>query len=239
MAMISRRHAGTRLAARAAVIAGAVALAGVALAAPAGAAGTSTSAGDENWLVAAHQTNLSEMAAGRDASRYAQDRSVRGFAEDLVTDHAERDRKIVELASKYDVFLPKTPTTAQAQALAALQGREGEAYDTAWVRARIASHRQAQTVNQREIDSGEASDVRTAARDARETEQDHLESLSDLAVDLGIAGPPAEVTGGTGGQAAAMLSAERRLPATILAAIGLALIGTELVLARRRRRAAR
>jgi putative membrane protein len=236
--MIPRSHAGTRLATRAAVIAGAVALAGVALAAPAGAAGTSTSAADENWLVAAHQMNLAEMAAGRDASRYANDGSVRDFAEDLVSEHGELDQKIIELARKYDVFLPKTPTAAQAQALAALQGREGEAYDTAWVRARIASHRQAQTVNQREVDSGEASDVRTAARDTRATEQDHLERLNDLAVDLGIAGPPAEVTGGTGGQAAAGLPTARRLPAAMLAAVGLALIGAELVLARRRRRAA-
>jgi putative membrane protein len=236
--MISRRHAGARLATRAAVAAGAFALAGAVLAAPASAAGASTSAADENWLVAAHQTNLSEIAAGRDASRYASDRSVRGFAEDLVTDHADLDRKIVELARKYDVFLPRTPTTAQAQALAALQGREGEAYDTAWVRARLTSHRQAQTLNVREVDSGEAADVRTAARDTRVTEQDHLEKLNDLAVDLGISSPPQEVTGGTGGQAAAQLATERRLPATILAALGLALIGTELVLARRRRRAA-
>ena len=236
--MISRRHAGVRLATRAAVIAGAVALAGVALAAPASAAGTSTSAGDENWLVAAHQTNLAEMAAGRDASRYANDRGVRGFAEDLVTEHAALDQKIIELAKKYDVFLPKTPTTAQSRALAALQGKEGEAYDTAWVKARTASHRQAQALNQREIDTGNAADVRTAARDTRATEQDHLESLSDLAADLGISHPPAEVTGGTGGQAAAQLAASRRLPAAILAVIGLALIGTELGLARRRRRAA-
>jgi len=236
--MISRRHAGTRLATRAAVLAGAVALAGAALATPASATGASTSAADENWLVAAHQTNLAEIAAGRDASRYANDRSLRGFAEDLVTDHADLDRKIVELARKYDVFLPRTPTTAQAQALAALQGREGEAYDTAWVRARIAAHRQAQTLNVREVNSGEASDIRTAARDTRVTEQDHLESLDDLAADLGIAGPPAEVTGGTGGQAAAAFATSRRVPAGILAAVGLALIGTELVLARRRRRAA-
>jgi len=235
--MISRRQAGTRLATRAAVLAGAVALAGVALAAPAGASSTSTSAADENWLVAAHQTNLAEMAAGRDASRYASDRSLRGFAEDLVTEHAALDQKIIELAKKYDVFLPRTPTAGQAKALAALQGREGEAYDTAWVKARTASHRQAQTLNQREVTAGEAGDVRTAARDTRAVEQSHLKSLDELAVDLGVSSPPAEVTGGTGGQAAAQLAASRRLPASILAALGVVLIGTELVLARRRRRA--
>ena len=235
--MISRRQAGTRLATRAAVIAAAVALAGAVLATPASA--SSTSAADENWLVAAHQTNLSEIAAGRDASRYANDRGVRGFAEDLVGHHEELDRQVQALGRKYDVFLPRTPTQAQAQALAALQGREGEAYDTAWVQARTAAHRQAQRLNQREVTSGEAGDVRSAARDTRVTEQAHLEELGDLAVDLGISRPPAEVSGGTGGQAAAQLATSRRLPAGVLATIGVVLLGTEVVLARRRRRAAR
>jgi putative membrane protein len=234
--MISRPRVGLRPAPRAAAIAGLV-LAAAAFAAPASAAGN-TSATDENWLVAAHQTNLAEIAAGRDANRYASGRNVRGFAEDLVEDHTERDAQVVALARKYDVFLPKAPTDVQAQALAALQGKEGEAYDAAWVRDRIASHRAAQNVNQRELTSGEASDVRSAARDARETESNHLEELNDLAVDLGIARAPTEVSGGTGGQAAAQLSTSRRLPATILATIGVGLLAAELVLARRRRKAA-
>jgi putative membrane protein len=236
--MISRPRAGLRPVTRAAAVAGLV-LAAAAFAAPASAAGTSTSAADENWLVSAHQANLTEMAAGRDASRYAEGRNVRGFAEDLVDDHAALDVKIVALARKYDVFLPRTPTAGQAQALAALQGKEGEAYDTAWVRDRIAAHRAAQTLNQRELSSGEASDVKGAARDTRATETSHLEELGDLATDLGISRPPAEVSGGTGGQAAAQLATSRRLPAALIATVGVGLLGAELVLARRRRRAAR
>jgi putative membrane protein len=243
--MISTPRAGMRLAPRVAVIAGLVALVGAAIAGPASAAATptpaasSTSAADENWLVAAHQMNLAEIAAGRDAGRYASDSDVRSFADQLVDDHTTLDKRIVSLSQKYDVFLPGSPTAAQAQALAALQGKEGEAYDTAWVKARIVSHRQARVVNQGEVTNGEADDVKAAARDTGVTEERHLSSLGDLSQHLGISRPPAAVSGGTGGQAAAEFARSHQVPAGILAAVGVALIGAELVLGGRRRRAAR
>jgi putative membrane protein len=206
-------------------------------AAPAGAAGQSTSAQDENWLMAAHQSNLAEIAAGRDAERFAEDGDVRNLAEDLVEHHEELDETVQNLARKYDVFLPPLPNDTQRQALDALQNKEGDTYDAAWVRNEIAQHEAIKAAGEKEVAEGDASDVVAAARDAAPVIQAHLDELRQIAGDTG-ATPPQQVTGGTGGQAAAAASAARERPAAVLTGIGVVLLGAATLLAHRRRRAA-
>ena len=235
--MVPRSRARRRLAA-----AGLLALAGSlapapALAAPALAAGTRASASDENWLMSAHQSNLAEVASGRDAQRYAQDGDVRDMGEDLVDDHRKLDETVSDLARKYDVFLPPLPTEAQRRAITELQNREGDAYDVAWVRHEVATHRAMKSAAEKAVADGEASDVVAAARDAIVVYDRHLDDLADLARDLGIGQQPEEVTGGTGGQAAAAAAAATTRPATLLTALGVLLIGAGAVTSARRRRA--
>ena len=236
--MVPRSRARRRLAA-----AGLLALAGSlaaapAAAAPALAAGTSTSAADENWLMSAHQSNLAEVASGRDAQRYAQDGDVRNMGEDLVDDHRKLDETVSDLARKYDVFLPPLPTEAQRRAITELQNREGDAYDVAWVRHEVAAHRAMKAAAEKAVAEGEAADVVAAARDAGVVYDRHLDDLAVLARDLGIGQQPEEVTGGTGGQAAAAAAAATTRPAALLTALGVLLIGAGVVTSARRRRAA-
>jgi putative membrane protein len=222
--------------------AGAIALAGTLLlaagvAAPARAAGTSTSAADENWLMAAHQSNLAEVAAGRDAQRFGDDRDVRNMGDDLVDDHQDLDKTVSDLGRKYDVFLPPLPNDTQRKALDSLQNKEGTTYDAAWVRNEIAQHKAIKAAGQKEIANGEANDVVAAAREAAPVIQKHLDKLTRIAADIGVT-TPARVTGGTGGQAAAAASAARERPAMLLTGLGVVLLGAATIVAARRRRAA-
>lgn len=227
--MISRISTGTRLAA-----AGFLALSGALVAAaPAQASGTA-SAADERWLVSMHQAHLTEIAAGRDAVRYAQGEDVKKLAEDLVDDHSRLDQRIVALGNKYDVFMPTRPTDAQQNALVALQSKEGEAYDGAWIRSRLTTHQEVREAAEKESSEGEAADVKQTASDAVPVLRRHEEDLNRLAGNDGL-GTPEAVSGGTGGQAAAAAASASR-PAVVLAVIGVALLAGSVVAAVRGRR---
>jgi putative membrane protein len=210
-------------------------LAAPAVATPALAAGTA-SAADENWLMTAHQSNLTEIASGRDAERFGTDDDVRRMGGDLVDDHQDLDETVASLARKYDVFLPPLPSDAQQKALDSLATKEGDAYDAAWVKHEIGSHEAIKAANSKQIQDGEASDVVAAAREAAPVIQKHLDELNEIARNMGL-DQPETVTGGTGGQAAAAAAAARR-PAAVLTVLGMLLVGAGAVTAVRRRRAA-
>src|SRR5687768_7831947 len=143
-------------------VASALAAAGATLATPALA--TQTSAQDETWLVAAHQSNLAEIAAGRDAQQNAVSGDVKELGEMLVADHTTLDRSVTALAQKYDVTLPSAPNAQQRAALAEVRQRSGEAYDAAWVRTQLDGHLKTRAATRVELARGDAADVQAAAR---------------------------------------------------------------------------
>jgi putative membrane protein len=203
---------------------GGTALAGSAAAAPA-------PAPERTWLVAAHQSNLAEIAAGKDAQQNASDDSVSALGEMLVADHTKLDKSVTALAKKYDVTLPNTPSAAQKAALASVKRNDGAAYDKAWVRTQTSGHLQTKAATQKYLSSGSAADVQAAARTATPVVQHHITELADISGDLGIAVPSA-VNSGTGGQAA---TRGFSTGGTVLIVLGLIVISATVVFTLRRR----
>src|SRR3712207_6602008 len=124
-------HAAVRRATRLGV-AGALAVVATFVAAPVQAA--SASQQDQTWIVAAHQSNLAENAAGADAQQNATTDGVKSLGEHRVEDHTRLDRVVQQLAQKYDVTLPDAPSPAQQAALQRVKANSGEACDRGWVR---------------------------------------------------------------------------------------------------------
>jgi putative membrane protein len=201
---------------------------GLALAGPAIAA--SATSAERTWLVAAHQSNLAEIAAGKDAQQNASDNGVSELGRMLVADHTKLDKSVEALASKYDVTLPDAPTAAQQAALDSVQRNEGTAYDKAWVRVQLTGHFQTRSATQKYLSIRSADDVLAAARTATPVVQHHIDELTGLADDLGIT-VPSSVNGGTGGQAAAEGFS---LGGAALVILGLGLIATTALAVRRR-----
>ena len=186
---------------------------------------------DKTWIVAAHQSNLAEIAAGTDAQKNATSKDVSALGKMLVTDHTKLDKSLTSLASKYDVTLPASPNAAQKSALASVKQNSGSAYDKAWVRAQTTGHLQAKAATAKEIAGGSASDVLAAARTATPVVQHHIDELASISSDLGITSPTS-VNGGTGGQAA---SGGISGPGMAVVAVGLSLIAAAAYTVRRRR----
>ena len=107
-------------------LAGALVLTGTALGSPALAAGTASEQ-DSTWLVAAHQSNLAEIAAGTDAQQNATNADVKELGGMLGADHRQLDASVTALAEKYGVSLPDAPNAEQQAALAEVKSKTGEA----------------------------------------------------------------------------------------------------------------
>jgi putative membrane protein len=175
-----RPHPTTRAAIAAAAlvsfpIASSVAFPAVAAAAP------TVSAQDKAFLVAAHQSNLSEIAAGNVAEQKATSSAVREHGRLFIQDHARLDGNLKAVASALEVALPSQPTAQQRSVLASVSAKTGNAFDRAWVSAQITGHRQAIALGKQELASGTNARVIALDKAAAPVVASHLQMLLSTA----------------------------------------------------------
>ena len=206
---------------RAAVGALAVSAAVLLTAAPAAAA---PSEQDQAWMVAAHQSNLAEIAAGTAAQENAVSEDVREMAAMLIADHQALDADLTAAAQQFGVQLPGEPSAEQQATLQQVLTNQGEAFDAAWIAAQIDGHRASLAAGQQEIASGSDPAAVALAQAAAPVVQGHLDHL------LGLAGQvPGLVPSGTSApETPALLGVS-------LAAMGLVAVAAALVMVRRTR----
>jgi putative membrane protein len=178
-----------------------VAGAGLALTAVGVAGATTTaaapSAQDRAWMVAAHQSNLTEIQAGQAAQQKATSAVVKEHGELFIRDHTRLDASLQALAKTKGVTLPSTPNAQQRATLASVSAKSGAAFDSAWLSSQLAGHRQAKADGQTELANGSDAQVVAAAKAAAPVIQSHLSMLEQA-----TGTSPTGVNGGTGGQAA-------------------------------------
>ena len=170
----------------------------------AGLAGTSAAAAapseqDRTWMVAAHQSNLTEIAAGKAAQQKATTDVVRQHGQIFIRDHTRLDASLRQLAQRLGVDLPSAPNPQQQATLKSVSAKSGAAFDQAWLTSQLAGHRQAKAAGQTEIANGSDASVKAAAQAAAPVIQMHLSMLEQA-----TGTSPSGVNAGTGGQAATL-----------------------------------
>ena len=182
---------------------------------------------DQAFLVAAHQSNLAEIASGQAAVDQASTELVRAQGQMLITDHTALDADLQQVASQYGVELPGEPTPEQQAQLADVVAMEGAEFDQAWTTLQIAAHEAALALGETEIAGGTNPDVIALAEAAAPVIQRHLTML-----ETGEAPAPDGVHAGTGGPASH--DGDRGMLAGLLAGLGvLALIASGVAWRRR------
>jgi putative membrane protein len=202
-------------------------------AAPGAAWAAAPAPADTTFLRGAHQSNLAEIAAGRDAQANATTDCVRQVGAVLVRDHRKLDRQAAPVVRRLNVELPTAPAPAQRQALAAVRAKAGSsAYDAAWLAAQEKGHRQTLALIDKELSAGSDASVKALARAARPVVQMHLEMVEGGTCHAGHGA--SAVGAGTGGQAAAAEQRRELGGAGLLGAGALLLAGGTAILFRRR-----
>ena len=176
-----------------------VAGAGLALTA-AGVAGASSTAApnaqDRAFLVAAHQSNLAEIAAGQAAQQKATTQVVREHGQLFIRDHTRLDANVRQVAQQLGVELPNAPSEVQRASLANVVAKSGAEFDKAWLQQQLASHRATLTGGNKELADGQDATVKALATASAPVVKMHLSMLEQAT------GTPSSVDAGTGGQAA-------------------------------------
>jgi putative membrane protein len=185
------------LARRAALTAGVALAAALALPAAAADAATAPSAQDRAWMVAAHQSNLTEIAAGTAAQQKATTSKVRSLGAMFKQMHTQQDAQLRAAAKSLGVDLPGAPSPAQRAALAAVSAKSGAAFDAAWIAQQTTGHRQTLAATDKEIADGDNAAALKLAKASRPVVAAHLAELTN-----GSSGAPGSVGAGTGGQMA-------------------------------------
>lgn len=207
-----------------------VAGAGIALTA-AGVAGATTTAApnaqDRAFLVAAHQSNLTEIAAGKAAQAKATTDVVRQHGELFIRDHTRLDASLQTVAKNLGVDLPSTPNAAQRATLASVSAKSGSAFDSAWLTSQLAGHRAAKAAGATELANGSDASVLTLAKTAAPVVQSHLTMLEQA-----TGTSPTGANAGTGGQAASTSGGIRT--SWVLIGLGLLAAAGSIVLIRPR-----
>jgi putative membrane protein len=178
--------------------------AGIGLAVTAGGlTGTSASAAaapsaqDRAFLVSAHQSNLTEIAAGQAAQRKATTEVVRHHGAIFTRDHTRLDASLRQVARRLTVPLPDSPSAEQQAILDSVSANADPAFDRAWLASQLAGHREAKANGQKELAQGSDATVKQLARAAAPVVQMHLSMLEQVAGTV-----PSGVDAGDGGQAA-------------------------------------
>jgi putative membrane protein len=184
---------------------------------------------DTTYLVAAHQSNLAEIAAGQLAQQKGQSQQVKDLGAKFVTDHTQLDSALTQAAGSLGVTLPNTPNSQQQALAARYQAAQGTGFDSLFIATQMDAHMQAAANGQREIQNGSDATAKKTAQDAAPVIAAHHDLLRSAASALGL---PSNVDTGTGGLAATN-GHQWLIPA--LAVLGLAVLVAGVLLLRRPR----
>lgn len=200
----------------------AVMTAGPALAAP--------SNQDATWMKAAHQYNLTEIAAGSAAQSRAGSATVKALGAMFVADHTAGDAKLRAGAAKAGVELPTTPNTMQRAALKEGSGLTGPAFDAFFLSSQTMGHTKALNDTRTETTAGSDPTAVALAKANVPVISKHLRELQQA----GSGGMAMAVPAGDGGQAARGDIGE----GVALAGFGAVLVAASGVAVRRQRQRA-
>jgi len=176
----------------------------------------------------AHQAALGLVALGGLGTQKGSD-ALRSVADQVTTDGRAVDDQVRALATAQGLALTDDLGAQVQGVLTDLQSRSGAPFDQAWLRATGDLVTQARDAANAVLSSPTASDdAKAAARDAL-TRLDALDAAVRNAANAAGAGTPQAVNAGTGGQAA-----EAPVLPAVLVGLGALLLGTAVVLRRRR-----
>ena len=150
-----------------------------------------------------------------------------------IADHKAAMAKLTTVAKTLGVTLPTAPNAEQQAQAATLKATSTDAFDLAYSEIQVAGHQKSIANTDTEIAGGADQTVKDYATYYLPVAQMHLTMAQSAVTNLG--GTPGEVPAGTGGQAATTSGTTEGVEIGLLVVGGALLVGSGVVLARRRR----
>src|SRR2546423_4317974 len=148
-----------------------------------GASAGAVARGDSRFLHDAAQGGMAEVRASRMAVDKAVNTQVKGYAQQMVDDHAKADEALKALAAKKGVTLPAEPSLAQKAKLELLSSSDGASFDRRYASTwGVSAHRDTVRLFQKAATSAADPDIKAYAAKTLPTLQHHLQMAGELKV---------------------------------------------------------
>jgi putative membrane protein len=140
-------------------------------------------------LLDLHRTNAMEVDMGKLAQSKSNTPAVREYAQDLVTDHEEAQKKVTSLASDRNLFIGEsnetssgeTATTYKNDSMNQLDMLKGDDFDRAFLKQMVADHTKSdQTLRAAQSKLDDAPDVKSLVTQLIPVIERHLSRANDL-----------------------------------------------------------
>jgi putative membrane protein len=130
---------------------------------------------DKQWLKSSIEGDRFEIQGGKLALSKTSGPKVRKLAETLIEDHTKSLQDAIELAHKYGIEVPDSPSPIQQWILDELAKKSGNEFDRAYSSVEVADHLQDIDEAQQEVEDGCNQDIRDEAKKEIPTLQFHLQ----------------------------------------------------------------
>jgi putative membrane protein len=137
----------------------------------------SVSAADRGWLTETHQSGLANIQYGRLAQRKGVTAAVREAGRTLASDNDAFDKRVVRVAKKLDVKLPRSPGAERLAVARRLDNESGSRFDRDFTATLAEEHRRALARAEEQVRGGSSPEVTGLARAAVPTLRRHLDML--------------------------------------------------------------
>ena len=135
---------------------------------------------DRTFAMKAAQGGLAEVQAGQLASQKAASPQVRQFGQKMVTDHAQANQELQQIAQQENMNLPAKPSASQTSEDRRLSGMSGDAFDKAYISYEVRDHQQDVADFRREAQSGKDPALKGFAQKYLPVIQHHLQMAQSL-----------------------------------------------------------
>jgi putative membrane protein len=130
---------------------------------------------DEQWLKSSIEGDRFEIKGGQLALSKSSAPKVRELAQTLIDDHTKSLQDAIDLAHKYDITVPDSPSPVQQWILDDLAKKSGSEFDQAYSSVEVADHMQDIDEAQQEVEDGCNQDIRDEAKKEIPTLRYHLQ----------------------------------------------------------------
>lgn len=129
---------------------------------------------DKDFMVAAAKANMTEAHEGQMAESQGNADAVKSLGRTLEQDHTQAYQQLQALAQKTGVAIPVGIDTAKNPTIKQLEHLKGPAFDKAFAKDEIATHRQAIAEFKREAEHGTDPEVKAFASQTIPVLEKHL-----------------------------------------------------------------
>jgi putative membrane protein len=139
---------------------------------------------DLGFVNDAAKGGTTEVALGRLAAEKSSNPRVQAFANRMVRDHSEIDRKLATLAASKGVELPDGKGLMNDATYLELKVLSGKEFDKAYVKAMVSDHKEDVSSFEKQSTAAQDPDVKKFAAKTLPTLQEHLTMIQKIQSDI-------------------------------------------------------